>query len=220
MAQTLGILTSLYDAAKTSGGAALGGWRREYDREAVRMLSDAADSFLNIRGIGLMTEELYEPLTIANLHPGTPRVGSTGMWPGVMEEQAERGLAHLHLYENPAKHLGEVLAEERNKAGGMIHVVPGEPDRGPVISWYNFRLDTERLRELFTSVSESIRQYGIDKMKEMSDFYTLTAEIRSEQLKGEHPLLVLTYSNLSKGNWHLKDKTLHVGNEPSAKDRK
>lgn len=185
----------------------------EYDKAATGVLADSgASSFLNIGYMRIMTEHLYGRFDIVNLHPALPKIGPVGMWPGVMKEQAERPIDEFVFQKNPE--MQRIMSDRFNKAGGMLHLLSSELDRGPVLSWYEFSLDTPRLNELWIYVANDVRNRGLAAAKEMPYFAQLAAEIRREQVQGEHPLLVLTYSNLSRGNWAIRDRVLYVGDEP------
>ncbi len=187
--------------------------RLEYDSAAAKILSGSgANVFLNIGYMRIMTKLLYGQFDIVNLHPALPETGPVGMWPDVMREQAERPLSEL-MHAN-SEEMAAILQKHSNKAGGMLHLVSDEVDRGPVVSWYGFSLASFRLNGLWTRNAENARTNGISAAKSMPAFSELAGEIRREQVRGEHPLLVLTFSAISSGNWLIKNKTLHVGNEP------
>lgn len=188
--------------------------RLQYDTAAAEVLAaSGSSSFLNIGYMRIMTPLLYEKFDIVNLHPGLPEIGPTGMWPDVMKEQAERPLRTLAQLELTDSEISRIMRIRYNKAGGMLHLVSGEVDRGPVISWYEFSLDTPRLRELWLKTVGDARHYEIESAKTMPSFSELADEIRCEQVQGEHPLLVLSYSKLSKGEWSIRDRTLYAGGE-------
>ncbi|KHO48175.1 MAG: Phosphoribosylglycinamide transformylase [archaeon GW2011_AR5] len=188
--------------------------RAQYDSAVAKILSDlGASSFLNIGYMRIMGPELYDRLDIVNLHPALPEIGPKGMWKDVMKEQAERPLHELTEAGNEAE-MCRILQNRNYMAGGMLHLVSGEVDRGQVISWYEFPLTSSRLYEMWGQNAGNARTCGIEEAKKMQEFEELAGEIRREQVQGEHPLLVLTYSKLSRGDWSIRDRVLYAGNEP------
>ena len=187
--------------------------RLQYDAVAAEALAGSgASSFLNIGWMRIMTPLIHEPFDIVNLHPAIPETGPKGMWPDVMREQAERPLKDVAYTDSPD--VDAIMQNMHNKAGGMLHLVSEELDHGQVLSWYEFQLTTQRLYKLWGRNAENVRRYGMEAAKKMSYFNELTAEIRREQVQGEHPLLVLTYSHLSRGDWRIRDRILYTAEGP------
>jgi len=185
-------------------------FRQRYDNTAMEQLQ-GVDSLLNVGYMRIIGTDMCNALTIVNLHPALPEIGPIGMWPKVMEEQAARPLPYLLASRDLERHLTDTMNISRLKSGGMLHVVTEETDRGPVISWYEFPLVTERLKELWFQVVREAKQIEYEGLNKSPSFADLKREIRYEQLKGEHPLLVLTYQSLTKGDWEIRDRRLLVG---------
>jgi folate-dependent phosphoribosylglycinamide formyltransferase PurN len=180
-------------------------WRIEYDRQMLKLLRKA-DSYLNVGYMQIIGPEILRTIDIINLHPAIPAIGPVGMWPGVMKEQAQRPLPYLlKLKEVTKKDISKVMNISRNKAGGMLHIATEELDRGPVISWYEFALTSPKLNKLWL---KAVRGY---KDKEFNlTINALAEEIRAEQFKGEEPLILLTYKNLTRGDWEIRNKKLYI----------
>ncbi len=202
-----------YQAARIEGSDSvlMNVFRKQYD-EAAMFALPSADSFLNVGYMRIITDTMHDNLDIANLHPGIPKIGPIGMWRKVMAEQAERPLKYLIGMDDDElrEHLLTTLNVSANKAGGMIHIVTKEMDRGPVIAWYEFPLTTRPLQQSWINVVGDASLYGIERAKSMPCFEELKRGIRYEQLKGEHPLLVLTYRNITNRRWSIKNKHLHI----------
>lgn len=186
-------------------------WRLAYDREVMNLLPEA-DSYLNVGYMQIIGSEMLDEFDIVNLHPALPWIGPTGMWPGVMEAQAERPLPYLLAARqvNLQSKLPGIMSISWNKAGGMLHLVTNEPDRGPVISWYEFPLISPTLNELWSQVTKILRNSNFATLKKSAPWQELVQEIRNEQFKGEDPLILLTYQKLARGEWIMRDKKLVV----------
>lgn len=186
-------------------------WLLLHDRGVMRLLPEA-HSYLNVGYMQLIGAEMLARLDIVNLHPALPRLGPVGIWPKVMEEQAERPLPYLLAMgkEERRDALPRIMEISWNRAGGMLHLVGEEPDRGPVISWYEFSLTSPRLDELWLRATEELQDKGLEDLKATGLWQELVREIRREQFKGEEPLILLTYHRLSRGEWEIKDRQLWI----------
>ena len=186
-------------------------WRLAYDHEVMKLLP-AADSYLNVGYMQIIGSEMLGTFDIVNLHPALPWLGPTGMWPDVIEEQAKRPLPYLLAtgQSDLEKALPEIMSISWNKAGGMLHLITDEPDRGPVISWYEFPLLSPALNELWIKATEILRNADFAKLKNSDTWQELVQKIRSEQFKGEDPLILLTYQKLARGEWIIKDRKLVI----------
>ena len=189
-------------------------WRLAYDREVMKLLPDA-DSYLNVGYMQIIGPEMLGKFDIVNLHPALPWLGPTGMWPRVMEEQAERPLPYLVSTEEDKlpSVIPEVMNISWNKAGGMLHLVTNETDRGPVISWYEFPLLSSVLNKLWHDVAIFLRRRTLGDLKKTSLWKELVQKIRQEQSKGELPLLLLTYRKLAQHEWIIRQKQLLINEQ-------
>jgi folate-dependent phosphoribosylglycinamide formyltransferase PurN len=187
-------------------------WRLLHDREVLEILPKA-DSYLNVGYMQLIGAEMIARLDIVNLHPALPWLGPVGIWPKVMEEQAERPLPYLSAIkqEELREALPKIMEISWNRAGGMLHLVSEEPDRGPVLSWYELSLTSPRLNELWLRAAEVLHHESLEAFKGTELWQKLVGEIRQEQFKGEEPLILLTYRKLSLGEWEIKDRRLWIG---------
>ncbi len=187
-------------------------WRREHDRALLELLPKSVTLYLSIGYMQILSSELLGVLDILNLHPAIPQIGPIGMWPKVMEEQAERPLPYLLAV--PSERLSREIPQIMNisylKAGGMLHLATEQTDRGPVISWYEFPLASEKLTKLWIEVAALVRMKGLESAQKKPIWKELIAEIRREQFQGETPLLILTLERLSRGLWEIGEKTLYV----------
>ncbi len=191
-------------------------WRLEHDRALLTLLPKSVDIWLSLGYMQIIGVELLKALDILNLHPAIPHIGPIGMWPKVMEEQAERPVRYLLAVpsERLAKEIPQIMNISYLKAGGMLHIASEQTDRGPVIAWYEFALASERLTALWIKVTELVRGKGLEFAKKEPLWKELLSEIRREQFRGETPLLILTLERLSRGLWEIREKTLYIEGEP------
>lgn len=191
-------------------------WRAEHDRALLQLLPQDVKLYLSVGYMQILSAELLNALDVLNLHPAIPQIGPIGMWPKVMEEQAERPLPYLLAV--PHEHLAQEIPNIMNisylKAGGMLHIATEETDRGPVISWYEFPLSSERLTKLWIEVTALVREHGLERAKQELTWKELVQQIRREQFAGETPLLILTLERLSWGLWEIRERTLYIEGKP------
>jgi folate-dependent phosphoribosylglycinamide formyltransferase PurN len=191
-------------------------WRAEHDRAILRLLPHEVKLYLSVGYMQILSAELLNALDVLNLHPAIPQIGPIGMWPKVMEEQAERPLPYLLAvpYEHLAHEIPQIMSISYLKAGGMVHIATEQTDRGPVISWYEFPLSSKRLTQLWLEVVALVRAQGLEHVKREPLWRELVQQIRREQFAGETPLLVLTLEKLSRGVWEIRERTLYIEGQP------
>lgn len=191
-------------------------WRTEHDRALLKLLPKDVKLYLSVGYMQILSAELLGALDVLNLHPAIPQIGPIGMWPKVMEEQAERPLPYLLAvpHEQLAQEIPSIMSISYLKAGGMLHIATEQTDRGPVISWYEFPLSSERLTKLWIEVTQLVRTQGLEQAKREPAWKELVQQIRREQFAGETPLIILTLEKLSRGLWEIKDRTLYIQGKP------
>lgn len=191
-------------------------WRAEHDRALLALLPRDVKLYLSVGYMQILSAEILNVLDVLNLHPAIPHIGPIGMWPKVMEEQAERPLPYLLAVpqERLAHEIPQIMSISYLKAGGMLHIATEETDRGPVISWYEFPLSSENLIRLWLAVTERVRSQGLERAKREPIWKALVSEIRREQFAGETPLIVLTLEKLSRGLWEIRERTLYIDGQP------
>ncbi len=191
-------------------------WRAEHDRALLALLPRDVKLYLSVGYMQILSAEILNVLDVLNLHPAIPHIGPIGMWPKVMEEQAERPLPYLLAVpqERLAHEIPQIMSISYLKAGGMLHIATEETDRGPVISWYEFPLSSENLIRLWLAVTERVRSQGLERAKSEPIWKALVSEIRREQFAGETPLIVLTLEKLSQGLWEIRERTLYIDGRP------
>jgi len=194
------------------------GWKIQHDEELAKLLSETGYDFIQNLGYMLIVSK---DLRIINLHPGIPEVGPIGMYPDVMQEQALRalfatasieGIEHYPT-ESFQEQITERLNQRFNKVGGMLHFLGPEPDRGrPVVSYYEFALESPELIEYFVELAKQLRLISLKEVKR-SELWQRVAgpdgEIRKLQYPGENPLILTTYDMLTHDRGRITD-TLEV----------
>jgi folate-dependent phosphoribosylglycinamide formyltransferase PurN len=199
------------------------GWKSEHDGILLGMLKEInPDSVFDIGYMIINSDELWQTFLMPNLHPAIPEIGPKGMWTNVMEQQAERPLEEIGKMGNcPDIELAGILGKREYRAGGMVSLLDWVIDRGPVISWYEFSLDSPELLRLFRSVSNIVGKYGIETARRINEYPKLGNEIRRCQYEGENPLIILSYKKFVDGEWKIvesdegenkyyKNRTLYV----------
>ncbi len=191
-------------------------WRIEHDRAVLQLLPREMKLYMSVGYMQILSSEILNALDVLNLHPAIPQIGPIGMWPKVMEEQAERPLPYLLAVplERLAHEIPQIMSISYLKAGGMLHIATEETDRGPVISWYEFPLSSERLTKLWLEVTALVRAEGLEHAKRGPLWQELIRQIRREQFAGETPLIILTLEKLSQGLWEIRNRTLYSEGRP------
>ncbi|MCX8103168.1 MAG: hypothetical protein N3E42_01825 [Candidatus Bipolaricaulota bacterium] len=191
-------------------------WRTEHDRALLKLLPQDVTLYLSVGYMQILSPEILSALDVLNLHPALPQIGPIGMWPKVMEEQAERPLPYLLAVpqEQLAQEIPQIMSISYLRAGGMLHIATEQTDRGPVISWYEFPLSSEGLTKLWIAVTALVRAQGLERAKQEPVWRELVQQIRREQFAGETPLIVLTLEKLSQGLWEIQERTLYIGGQP------
>jgi folate-dependent phosphoribosylglycinamide formyltransferase PurN len=191
-------------------------WRAEHDRALLQLLPQGVRLYLSVGYMQILSAEILNALDVLNLHPAIPQIGPIGMWPKVMEEQALRPLPYLLAvpHEKLAQEIPEIMSISYLKAGGMLHIATEQTDRGPVISWYEFPLSSERLKELWIAVTARVRAEGLERVRREPIWKELVHQIRREQFQYETPLILLTLAKLSAGLWEIRERTLYIDGQP------
>ncbi len=191
-------------------------WRAEHDRALLQLLPQGVKLYLSVGYMQILSAEILNALDVLNLHPAIPQIGPIGMWPKVMEEQALRPLPYLLAVppEKLAQEIPEIMNISYLKAGGMLHIATEQTDRGPVISWYEFPLSSERLTKLWVQVTELVRSEGLERVRREPIWKELVQQIRREQFQYEMPLILITLAKLSAGLWEIRERTLYIDGQP------
>jgi len=157
-------------------GEALPAWRRDYDREVIRLLAPYDFDIGMLAGYKLIFgEEAATKWDLLNLHPAAPG-GPTGIWQDVI----------WHL-----------IAENAKRAGVMTHLATPELDEGPVVTYctYPIRGDAA-IDPLWRDVDTHAR----------TEAHPLFQEIRRRGVLREVLLVVETLRAFADGRLRIQHK--------------
>jgi len=158
----------------TSQGGTLPRWRLEYDREVMKRLQDFHPALCVLAGYMLIVGvEMCQRYNMINLHPAAPG-GPTGTWQEV---------------------IWQLIDNQAEQTGVMMHLVTPELDKGPPITYCTFPIRGEPFdkywRELEKLPSNSSKRHG-----ERNSLFRL---IRQHGLAREFPLIISTIKAFSQG---------------------
>ncbi|MFN0147581.1 MAG: phosphoribosylglycinamide formyltransferase [Dehalococcoidia bacterium] len=165
-------------------GEPLQPWRVEYDAEVAARLSRYPFSLSVLFGYMLITTEaLYSRFTLINDHPALPD-GPIGTYQEV---------------------IAELMREGARESGCMWHLVTGDVDRGPALSYCRYPIFDDITKPLWLSYISLLQMTKEPKIDET----LLYAEIRRRGVARERPLMVETLRALAEGRL-----TIPVGDAP------
>lgn len=158
---------------ETPGGS-LPQWRLDYDSEVLKRLRPYNPQLCVLAGYMLiMGPEMCSRYNIINLHPATPW-GPKGTWKEV---------------------IWELIQQKTSETGAMIHLVTPELDRGPVVSYCRFSIQTEAFKPLWDSISG---RTAAEIKAEEGEENALFKAIRHQGTIRELPLIVRSIKAISE----------------------
>lgn len=157
-------------------------WRRDFDREAVRLLEPHPFELGVLAGYMLIaTEELCERYDLLNLHPAAPD-GPPGTWQEVI----------WWLMEHRAGY-----------SGVRMHLATPELDMGPTVTYCTYPIRRPGLDELW----QEVERRGVAAIKaEEGEQNALFQEVRRQGVARELPLVVETLRAFAEGRVRIRDK--------------
>ena len=166
---------------KERGASSFSEVRLEFDRTVIRLLKGYQPDLSVLAGYMLYTaDELCKRFTMINTHPALPD-GPIGTWQQV---------------------IWQLIEQQANETGAMIHLATEEWDRGPVISYYSFPLRGP----LFDPLWKQIKGRTIDDLRATEgEQLPLFQHIREEGVKREPHLLVETIRAFVEGTVRVVD---------------
>ena len=158
-------------------GRPLPEWRREYDRQVMRLLEGYDFDIGVLAGYKLIfCEEAAEKWDLLNLHPAAPG-GPAGVWQDVIWELIESGA---------------------DTAGVMMHLATPVLDEGPVVTYCTYGIRGPGFENLWRDGKS-----GIGNRDEES---ALFLAIRAAGVAREVPLVVETLRALAGGRVRIEGK--------------
>ncbi|MCZ6614571.1 MAG: formyltransferase family protein [Chloroflexi bacterium] len=166
---------------KGRGAGSFSEVRLEFDREVIRLLEGYQPNLSVLAGYMLYTaDELCKHFTMINSHPALPD-GPIGTWQQV---------------------IWQLINQQANETGAMIHLATEEWDRGPVISYFSFPLRGP----LFDPLWEQIKGRTINDLRATEgERLPLFQRIHEEGGKREPHLLVETIRAFAEGTVRIVD---------------
>ena len=163
-------------------GTALPEWRREYDREVMRLLAPYDFDIGVLAGYMLIfCEDAAARWDLLNLHPAAPG-GPAGVWQDV---------------------IWELIAQRAQRGGVMIHLATPELDEGPVVTYCTYPVRGGNIDALWADVETR----GLDPARAAEgEDLPLFQEIRRRGVLREVPLVVETLRALADGRVRIVDK--------------
>jgi len=159
----------------TSQGGTLPLWRLKYDREVMKRLQDFHPDLCVLAGYMLIAgEEMCQRYNMINLHPAAPG-GPTGTWQEV---------------------IWQLIADQADETGVMMHLVTPEMDKGPPVTYCTFPIRGNP----FDKYWEEMKGHTVEAIKqEQGEDNHLFWLIRQHGLAREFPLIISTIKAFSEG---------------------
>ncbi|HXG42375.1 MAG TPA: formyltransferase family protein [Dehalococcoidia bacterium] len=156
-------------------GEPLPAWRRDYDREVVRLLEPYAFDVAMLAGYMLVASDvLCSRYPLLNLHPAPPG-GPVGVWQEVV---------------------WQLIAVGAHRSGAMVHLATPEVDRGPPVAYCLYSLRGPVLDPLWQEVEgKTVPQLRAEAGEELPLFM----EIRRRSVARELPLVVEALRAVAQG---------------------
>lgn len=163
-------------------GESIPAWRRDYDREVMRLLEPYPFDVGVLAGFMLIFgEEVAARWDLLNLHPAAPG-GPVGMWQDVV---------------------WRLIAENADRAGVMIHLATPELDQGPVVTYCTYSIRGPAFDPLWPDVEcRSFEEARADQ----GDDLPLFKAIRQAGVAREVPLVIETLRAFADKRIRIENK--------------
>ena len=160
-------------------------WRREYDRQAMAKLANYKPDIIVLAGFMLITSpEICYEYNMINLHPALPG-GPKGTW-----QEA----------------VWELMEENAEKTGVMMHLITPELDAGPAITYCQFGISDDDIQPLWEQWKAKRKENSLEEIqKSEGEDEPLFKEIRRRGLMREFPLIVATLKAAAAGEFSVAD---------------
>jgi phosphoribosylglycinamide formyltransferase 1 len=167
---------------------ALEEWRNLYGQEVMKTVRilPAVDIVVMAGYMLIIGDPELEGLPLVNIHPALPW-GPQGTWQEVIHQ---------------------LIDEDAQEQGIMVHLVTKELDRGPVISYCRFPIKGKVWNDLWEDWKRDIRP---EDSREIRENHPLFKKIRSEGEIRELPLLRGAIRELAYENIVVRDRKIFAG---------
>jgi phosphoribosylglycinamide formyltransferase-1 len=163
-------------------GETLPEWRREYDREVMRLLQPYRFQIGVLAGYMLIfTEDFAQRYDLLNLHPAAPG-GPKGVWQDL---------------------IWQLIDTRAERAGVMMHLATPELDEGPAVTYCKYSIRGRDFDELWSEVGGRL---VADVKAQEGEANRLFAEIRRHGVAREIPLVIETLRAFAEGHVNIDDK--------------
>ena len=163
--------------------------REAYDKAALSALERFSPDVSVMAGYMLYAPEISRRMLILNQHPALPG-GTIGKWQDAV---------------------WDVIENNEDRHGAMMHIATPELDRGPVATYCSFSIRGPE----FDPYWEDAKAIDIDRMRRASDeSLPLFAAIREVGLKRERPLVVETLKAVANGEIDLSEIAAGMQSRP------
>jgi len=162
-------------------------WRDLFGEEVMKVAGrDSADIVVMAGYMLIIGEPELRGLELVNIHPALPW-GPRGTWQEVIHQ---------------------LIEEQAQEQGIMVHLVTKTLDRGPVISYCRFPIQGEGWEDLWRQWNRDITP---DSPREVRESHPLFRKIRLVGEVRELPLLSGAIRELALGNIAIRNKQIFVG---------
>ena len=160
-------------------------WRRKYDKQVIEKLSDYRSDIIVLAGFMLITgPDICSEYKMINLHPALPG-GPKGTWQEVV---------------------WELMEEDAEKTGVMMHLITPELDAGPAITYCEFGISDDQIQPLWDQWKAKRKSKTLDAIqKSEGEEEPLFKEIRRRGLMREFPLIVATLRAAAAGEFSIEN---------------
>ncbi|MFH0768391.1 MAG: formyltransferase family protein [Chloroflexota bacterium] len=142
-------------------------WRLDYDREVMKRLQGFSPDMCVLAGYMLIVgKEMCQRYNMINLHPAAPG-GPTGTWQEV---------------------IWQLIDNETQETGAMMHLVTPELDKGPVVAYCTFSIRDEPFDRYWQEIKDSTPNSS-ERQRAKDSLFKL---IRKHGLAREFPLIIAT----------------------------
>jgi phosphoribosylglycinamide formyltransferase 1 len=157
-------------------------WRNRFGREVIHVIEmlPSVDLVVMAGYMLIIGRPELEAFDMVNIHPALPW-GPKGTWQEVIHK---------------------LIADDASEQGIMVHLVTGELDRGPVISYTRFPIKGENWNELWNQWRTEIFPESDLNARES---HPLFKEIRRQGEIRELPLLNIAIRELANGQIMVRD---------------
>ncbi len=161
---------------------ALPAWRRDYDREVMRLLAPYPFDLGVLAGYKLIfCEEAAAKWDLLNLHPAEPG-GPKGIWQDV---------------------IWRLIETRAERAGVMMHLATPELDEGPPVTYCTYAIRGAA----FDTLWKAVEGRSVDEIRAMDgEDNALFSEIRGQGVAREIPLVIETLRAFADGRVRIQDK--------------